>query len=322
MANFAQYYLEFKLDNMFAQPFKTERQKLFGALLKDKESISFTVGSGEEQKTYKHEVVHLKLNKDIIIMRIANKKDKEVIQDFKKKHVNHEPPCFVIIDNRKGCRRIAIQKCPDAFSNTRQVSKILTQVIGSKMAANYFIGISLHPQYYPQDFYKAWRMHQFRIAKLRFNFSDGEIPAEFRSRNMDDDSITGFAIRLMEDNTLSKYRPILELMPPPNETILPLDDSTPLIRNLVSLHAQTGAPIELVAIDGTTYTCFINDDQESSRIVTSEIDTHIVEALFEDTPISLQKAEEEILKFVNNMKYTVDEDERTINEEGRKELAS
>ena len=43
MAKFAQYHLEFILDNLFAQPYKTERQKYFGALLENKESIKFTM---------------------------------------------------------------------------------------------------------------------------------------------------------------------------------------------------------------------------------------------------------------------------------------
>ena len=55
----------------------------------------------------------------------------------------------------------------------------------------------------------------------------------------------------------------------------------------------------------------------SARIVTSEIDTKLVETLFEDTGISRSKAEEGILKFVNNMKYTVDEDERNMDENER-----
>ena len=145
MAKFAHYHLEFILDNLFAQPYKTERQKYFGALLENKESIKFTMENGNEQITYKHEVAHLKLNRDIIIMRIANEKKKEVVQDFKKKQVKHEPPCFVIIDNRQGCRRVAIQKCPDSFHNTQQVSHILTKVLGNQMTKKYNIGIKLHP---------------------------------------------------------------------------------------------------------------------------------------------------------------------------------
>ena len=134
MAKFAHYHLEFILDNLFAQPYKTERQKYFGALLENKESIKFTMENGNEQITYKHEVAHLKLNRDIIIMRIANEKKKEVVQDFKKKQVKHEPPCFVIIDNRQGCRRVAIQKCPDSFHNTQQV-KVALSVVTISMGA-------------------------------------------------------------------------------------------------------------------------------------------------------------------------------------------
>ena len=200
MAKFAHYHLEFILDNLFAQPYKTERQKYFGALLENKESIKFTMENGNEQITYKHEVAHLKLNRDIIIMRIANEKKKEVVQDFKKKQVKHEPPCFVIIDNRQGCRRIAIQKCPDSFHNTQQVSHILTNVLGNQMTKKYNIGIKLHPQFYPNDFFKAWRMHQYNTHRLEFKLGDGKRPADFNNKNMDPDSITGFAIAVTEES--------------------------------------------------------------------------------------------------------------------------
>lgn len=315
MAKFAQYHLEFILDNLFAQSYKTERQKYFGALLENKESIKFTMGNGNEQITYKHEVAHLKLNKDIIIMRIANEKKKEVVQDFKKKQVKHEPPCFVIIDNRQGCRRIAIQKCPDSFHNTGQVSRILTEVLGKQMIRDYNIGIMLHPQFYPQDFFKAWRMHQRNTHRLQFKLGDGKRPADFDNKNMDSDSITGFAIAVTEESVTRKYRTSIVIEPPKNETILPVDESSPMIRNLVRVHAQTGAPIEIITTDGATFTCFISDEGDSARIVTSEIDTKLVEALFENTGISRSKAEEGILNFVNNMKYTVDEDERNMDED-------
>ena len=259
MAKFAHYHLEFILDNLFAQPYKTERQKYFGALLENKESIKFTMENGNEQITYKHEVAHLKLNRDIIIMRIANEKKKEVVQDFKKKQVKHEPPCFVIIDNRQGCRRVAIQKCPDSFHNTQQVSHILTKVLGNQMTKKYNIGIKLHPQFYPNDFFKAWRMHQYNTHRLEFKLGDGKRPADFNNKNMDPDSITGFAIAVTEESVTRKYRTSIVLNPPQNETILPVDESSPMIRNLVRLHAETGAPIEIVTTDNATYTCFSSD---------------------------------------------------------------
>ena len=70
MAKFAQYYLQFKLDNVFAELEKTNRQKHFGSYFEHNDSINFSVGEGDDVKTYKHKVYHLSMNKDIIVTEI------------------------------------------------------------------------------------------------------------------------------------------------------------------------------------------------------------------------------------------------------------
>lgn len=129
MAKFAQYYLEYLKNNLFADKEWAERQKHFGSYFESNESIDFSLGEDENRKTYKHDVYHLSTNKDIIVMRIANVKTKEVIQDFKTVPVRHEPPCFVIIDNRDRCRRIAIQKNKESFCTTDSLKKLFRRCL-------------------------------------------------------------------------------------------------------------------------------------------------------------------------------------------------
>ena len=179
MAKFAQYYLEYLKDNMFADEKWNERQKHFGAYFESNESIDFSLGEDESRKTYKHDVYHLSTNKDIIVMRIANVKTKEVIQDFKTVPVRHEPPCFVIIDNRERCRRIAIQKNKESFSTTDSLKKIIQEVLDRRMKEDHYISLELHPQFYPRDFYKAWRLRQYTTSCIRFNINDGNLPDKF-----------------------------------------------------------------------------------------------------------------------------------------------
>lgn len=310
MAKFAQYYLQFKLDNVFAELEKTNRQKHFGSYFEHNDSINFSVGEGDDVKTYKHKVYHLSMNKDIIVMSIANDKILKIVQDFEKKDIKHEPPCYVIIDNRDKCRRIAIQKNKNSFNSTKMVADIITKVIGNKMETDYHIGIDLYPQFYPRDFYKAWALRQYNTAKLRFYLSEGQIPDTFHNEELDDDSIMGFAIKVNEDSIRKKYRTILELNPPENESVLLVDEDSPYIKNLVKFHAGTGAHIDIVTNDGARFTCFLDNDEESNAIITNEIDTKIIDALFENNDIPRDKAEQGVLDFVNHMKYTVDDDER------------
>lgn len=315
MAKFSQYYLEYIKGDLFSQLKWEERQKHFGAFFETDSSMKFSLGDDENSQTYKHNVYHLSSNENIIIMRIANQKTKEVIQDFKRKSVPHEPPCFVIIDNRYGCRRIAIQKNKEAFNTTDTLKRILQEILNKKMIAEHHIELKLHPQFYPRDFYKAWKLRQYTTQSIRFNICEASLPEKFEIESLEDSLIMDFAIRVNEEESRKKYRPVLELNPPEDKPFLEVDYSSAFIRNLVKFHACTGASIELVTADGSRFTCFIDDDEESDSIVSNEIDTDYLNALFpdsdkaedEEVKKAITKAEEELLKFVNNMKVEVEE---------------
>ncbi|WP_295423678.1 hypothetical protein [uncultured Prevotella sp.] len=310
MAKFSHYYLKYKLDDIFAQEHKAERQKLFGEMLEKDDSISFVLGEDENKKHYKHMVKHLRLNHDIIVMRIANDSKKDVIQDFKKMSVRHEPPCYVIIDNREHCRRVAIQRNKDAWASTDSVAKVMTTVLDKALRRSCYIGISMHPQYYPKDFYKAWRMHQHHTSRLWFGLTEGEIPQSFRTEPQTDDTIMGFALEVNEELQRKKYRTELVLSSAQNNTPLFVDEDSVYIRNLVNFHALTGSPIVIETSDGARFTCFIDDEEDSANIITSEMDRNILDILFGEAEGDVATAESKVMEFVNRMKYEVDDNEQ------------
>lgn len=310
MAKFSHYYLKYKLDDIFAQEHKAERQKLFGEMLEKDDSISFVLGEDENKKHYKHMVKHLRLNHDIIVMRIANDSKKDVIQDFKKMSVRHEPPCYVIIDNREHCRRVAIQRNKDAWASTDSVAKVMTTVLDKALRRSCYIGISMHPQYYPKDFYKAWRMHQHHTSRLWFGLTEGEIPQSFRTEPQTDDTIMGFALEVNEELQRKKYRTELVLSSSQNNTPLFVDEDSVYIRNLVNFHALTGSPIVIETSDGARFTCFIDDEEDSANIITSEMDRNILDILFGEAEGDAATAESKVMEFVNGMKYEVDDNEQ------------
>lgn len=295
MAKFSHYYLKYKLDDIFAQEHKAERQKLFGEMLEKDDSISFVLGEDENKKHYKHMVKHLRLNHDIIVMRIANDSKKDVIQDFKKMSVRHEPPCYVIIDNREHCRRVAIQRNKDAWASTDSVAKVMTTVLDKALRRSCYIGISMHPQYYPKDFYKAWRMHQHHTSRLWFGLTEGEIPQSFRTEPQTDDTIMGFALEVNEELQRKKYRTELVLSSAQNNTPLFVDEDSVYIRNLVNFHALTGSPIVIETSDGARFTCFIDDEEDSANIITSEMDRNILDILFGEAEGDAATAESKVM---------------------------
>ena len=310
MAKFSHYYLKYKLDDIFAQEHKAERQKLFGEMLEKDDSISFILGEDENKKHYKHMLKHLRLNHDIIVMRIANDSKKDVIQDFKKMSVRHEPPCYVIIDNREHCRRVAIQRNKDAWASTDSVAKVMTTVLDKALRRSCYIGISMHPQYDPTDFYKAWRMHQHHTSRLWFGLTEGEIPQSFRTEPQTDDTIMGFALEVNEELQRKKYRTELVLSSAQNNTPLFVDEDSVYIRNLVNFHALTGSPIVIETSDGARFTCFIDDEEDSANIITSEMDRNILDILFGEAEGDVATAESKVMEFVNRMKYEVDDNEQ------------
>lgn len=310
MAKFSHYYLKYKLDDIFAQEHKAERQKLFGEMLEKDDSISFILGEDENKKHYKHMVKHLRLNHDIIVMRIANDSKKDVIQDFKKMSVRHEPPCYVIIDNREHCRRVAIQRNKDAWASTNSVAAVMTTVLDEALRRSCHIGISMHPQFYPKDFYKAWRMHQHHTSRLWFGLTEGEIPQSFRTEPQTDDTIMGFALEVNEELQRKKYRTELVLSPAQKDVPLFVDEDSVYIRNLVNFHALTGSPIVIETSDGARFTCFIDDEEDSANIITSEMDRNILDILFGEAEGDVATAESKVMEFVNRMKYEVDDNEQ------------
>ena len=321
MAKFAQYYLRFLNNNLFAETRWADRQQLLGELLASEESVSFTgsmpakdkAADGAEEKkpvVYRHKVYHLTNVPDVTVMRIANVKEMLIEKDFHPETVEHNPSCFVIFDNRTGCRRVLIQKLASSFSSTDQVMKILQRALEKGLADNY-IGIEMAAQRYPMDFYKLWRAQEHHAARIRFGIGSREnVPIDEVKA---DNSLVGHILEIERASYRSGYKSALDLEPKENGGVLYVDDSSEYIRSLVEYSAKTATPIELLTHDGASFECFIDSDLESEdKIVTAELDKEHLERLFEVADKDKTAAEEKVLEFVNGMKYVVDDKEENI----------
>ena len=318
MAKFAQYFSRFLDNNLFAQERWADRQQLLGELLAREENMTFTgnvpatdkTGKGGEEKkpvVYRHKVYHLTCAPNITVMRIANVKEMLIEKDFHPETVEHNPSCFVVFDNREGCRRVLIQKLTTSFSSTDQVMKILQRGIEKGLAA-YNIGIEMVAQRYPRDFYKLWRAQEHHTARIRFGIGSREnVPLD---EVIADNSLVGHILEIERASYMSGYKSALELEPKEKGGVLYVDESSEYIRSLVEYSARTATPIELVTHDGASFECFIDSDLESDdKIVTVEMDKGYLERLFETGADGKEAAEEKVLEFVNGIKYEVDDTE-------------
>lgn len=311
MSKFAQYYLQYKKNNqtnLFISDLWNRRQELFGKLFESDDGIEFKIGD----KCYKHRVYHLKENKNVVVMKIANIKELIVEHDFKEVVIEHNPSCFVVIDNRGGCRRVAIQKLSSSFSNTNQVAKIIQNVTNEIMIKNHNIGLSMSAERYPKDFYKLWKSKEESTIKLRFSVSEGQNSFE-TGGSSDDDSVADYLRKFEENAFLAGYKQVIETSASEKNGILHVDESSAYIRGLVRYCSATGNPIELVTNDGATYECFVDSDIESeNKIVTHEFDEKNLEKLFDGQEDDKENAEAKVIEFVNNMKHIVDDEEKNI----------
>ena len=308
MARFAHYYIKYKNDNLFSREHWAERQRHFGAFFETEESISFQIG----KKHFKHKIYHLGLNPDVIVMKLANVKEMMLEMDFKDVKVEHNPSCFVIIDNRGGCRRIAIQKLQSSFSSTDQVAKIIQKVVSDAMESQHYIPVELCAERYPKDFYRLWRMQQHHTSGLMFSISEEEMISDMLASG-EDGSIVGHMMGLEAASMRDGYRSALRVLPKEKGGVMYVDEKSEYIRSLVRYSAKTSSPIELVTSDGASFECYIDSDLESDdKIVSSEIETEYMNALFENDEDNRKNAEQKVIEFVNGMKHQVDDKEDEV----------
>ena len=324
MSRFAQYYSRFKHD---AGAYDWEKRQLhLGTFFKEDDSIEFFLGEGEQRKVYKHRVYHLNCAPDIIVMRFANDIDIPVERDFEPAMAKDEPSCFVIIDNRDHLRTVAIQKRKKAFSNTRQVAKILSYVIDQQLFKDHCYGFEILPDYYPADLFEVWERQQAHAQSMRFGIPQMDKEEilrkveELKSKNRDyfDDSLMGSLLDVLMAQKQAKYKGHYTVMPEEKKTALYVDKDSVYMRNMLTLADAVDEPVELVTSDGGTFRCFIDSEEDNTdKIVSHEFNDNFLEMLFKTKkkdgskvePEDRLKAEEEVLGLMNSMKHEVDDAE-------------
>lgn len=339
MSKFAQYFMTYRDDNLFAHLEWDKREDLLAEFLTNEDGIQFAdkpqneneatdVNNDEPKKRikiYRHKIYHLAENERIIVMRIANVKIIPIEKDFKPESVEHYPSVFVIFDTRPGCRRVAIQKLSTSFSSTDQVAKILQKALGDQMTALHHIGVEMRAQRYPMDFYRLWRAQEHHTARLKFYLDPEAIESAKeagapkvreveRPENLED-GVVSYIYGLEASSRQSGYRTALDVEPMRKGAVMMVDESSEYIRYLVTYSAATATPIELITNDGGSFECYINTDMMSDdKIVTLEFDTAHLEALF-DTSLEEEvrkNHEMKVVEFVNGMKYVVDDKEKEV----------
>ena len=291
MAKFAQFYI--KYNHEMAPHHWEDRQQHLGHLFETDTSIDFLLGEGDQQKVFNHRVYHLQSAPDIIVMQFANSIDIPIEKHYEPSVARDEPSCFVVIDNRRGLRTVAIHRRKKAFGNPQQVARILSRTISAKLYADYCYTFDILPDYYPEDLFKTWRRLQQHSQNLIFGTPEGLTESEIRERveqlrgegkEYFDDSLMSHLLPMAMAAKRDKYKSLYTVMPEEAKTALYVDKTTTYMKNLLTLSRATDTPVEIVTSDGAHFPCHIDcGDTLSDKIVSRDFDALMLECFFHGT---------------------------------------
>lgn len=306
MARFATYYFRY---NHELGPYEWEkRQEHLASLFESNDSIIFGEGvpSEEQQKNdipyakvFNHRVYHLKCNPNIIVMQFANSIDIPVESKFEQTVVKDEPSLFVIIDNRKDIRTVAIQNRRKAFSAPKRVAQIIADRIDKTLYGKYCYSTEILPEFYPVDLFKAWQEQQQHAQAIRFSPSDAMTADEImqkvnglKDKDYYDDSLMPMLLQLNLEAKKAKYKQKFTVTPEDKKTALYVDKTTAYMKSLITLASATGEPVELVTKEGAVFKCFVEpDDDNTDKIVHRKFGDALLEMLFKGCKANGEKAE-------------------------------
>lgn len=146
-----------------------KKQEIFEDLLSVESSVFFR---NPKKQKYEHRLVYK--SGGFCVFRLANTRRTRLEKHFVKQEETYGPSCLVIIDNRKDCQFVAIEKS-NAFENSDTVCKIL-QFTFESILEKEGLHIKIQSMYESKDFWQIVNAYEGKIKKVRFDFSYPNLP--------------------------------------------------------------------------------------------------------------------------------------------------
>lgn len=149
------------------ESFENRQQLLEELLLTDFEK-PFPFENARKKLFWHKQIV--KPQDNVYVMRVANVTDVTITDEhlMSKKYADYRN-CLVIIDNRPGIQRIAIERKSKAFSHTKTVANILEASI-CKCLKDKLLKVKLSAVYSTNAFWTTVHDHPEGFCKVRFHF--------------------------------------------------------------------------------------------------------------------------------------------------------
>ncbi len=172
----------------------------------------------------------------IMVLKVANSKQLDLEEDFKIEKHHYSPSCFVIIDNRKDCQRIAIEEDPSSFSDTDVVRNIIEYSLKLYLR-HYGLTIEIKKEYDQNEFWTLVGAQVKGVSMVRFTFSYPNLPRVHKSIS---------ELISNESATVNSKRTTFEYRTSESEQ-LELKESNEQLSGLVDASANSGHEIIIKA---------------------------------------------------------------------------
>lgn len=218
----------------------------------------------------------------IIVLKIANNKQLNLEEDFRKQKHHYSPSCFVIIDNRTKIQSIAIEEDITAFSSTDVVRNIIEYSL-KHFLREYGLNIEIKKEYEKKEFWDLIGNQTKGVSMVRFCFSYPNLPRVHQSIN---------ELINSESKIVNSKQTTLEFRSDNSEQ-LELNESNSQLSGLVNASAGSGHPITIKAKGIKKY---IQTGNTTKRIYINDLDVTVQEGnLF-------QRTADKIIEALNSVK--------------------
>lgn len=176
------------------------------------------------------------------------------IPEIKKKGHESYPNCHIIIDNREGCRQLAIEIEPAAWSDTRKVRDILQDGLNKELK-RFGLEITISAKTMPGDYWKLTQQKRKKdhktLKKLTIGFDTSKMTPQANA-------IIQKAMRLKSLMTMIDFigagKGTLDLQSIPGTDEM-LRKKLADIKHIVELCGENTYWLALTFSDGVTYRC-------------------------------------------------------------------
>lgn len=213
---------------------------------------------------------------DFFLLKIANKKTKKIVKDFKEKKLEHDPYVFAIINNDPAVQKIAIGENLEAFYSVDAVKNIMSKIVNRELQ-KYGLNVEIEKMFDVKDFWSYVSKHKNEIKKIEFEFIKPNLASISKA--------IPEAFKKLQENT-NAHKAKISIEAPEKGYLEKINKSNKEISGIVEYSSEGGGNIKM-KIKG--YTKYLNTTEKPIIKQIKEVD-------LEGAPSQLLKIYKEIVE--------------------------